>query len=51
MFVLIYLCAAKVALEVQDAGKALPAAAPVPVAIKGEAYKMEVDVRFPQVRE
>jgi hypothetical protein len=42
--------AGEVALELLDVGRALPPAPAVPLTIKGEAYKMEVDVRFPQVR-
>lgn len=39
----------KVVLEVLDAAELLGVATSIPIPIKAEAYKMEVDVKFPQV--
>jgi hydrocephalus-inducing protein len=35
-------------VQVSDCGDALPVVQEIPIAVKGEAYKIELDVKFPQ---
>lgn len=43
------LCEARLALEVLDVAELQGVAHSIPLPIKGEAYKIEIDVNFPQV--
>lgn len=40
----------KMNLEVMDLAELQGVATSIPIPVKGEAYKIEVDVKFPQVR-
>jgi hydrocephalus-inducing protein len=43
-------CEAKLVLEVLDVQELQGVAHSLPLPIKGEAYKIEIDINFPQVR-